>query len=878
MKFAVTCEHNTTSRKHCTALADGTPIHTMAAEFNQHSQRVSCAEGTRLETLDTIYSWLKPGNYPSEKILPDKYEASVFWLSGWAGTGKSTIAQRVAEWCDNLKLLGASFFCSRDVAYCSNALLIFPSIAYQLGRINPEFKKQVSEILRSHPGIQTGHVNFQLEKLIVEPLRHTPEFPSCAIVIDALDECQDDETTSMVVKALSKHITDLAPLRFFLTSRPVINIEAGFEDTGLIEDTQHLILHRVHPELTGRDIKLYLSRELKVMANRYQLGDWPSSVEIATLVNRADNLFIFASTAVKFIRDGIDPKDRLQLILDSTSDSAQYASRLDALYLQVLRTAFPDIDGRDRAKLRMVLGTVVLIRDRLSPASLEALLALPSGTAHRTLLRLHSVLEVASPEGTCRLIHPTFSEFLTNGSRCKNRAFVVDNALQHTLIAQQCLETLQQLKYNICNIEDPTKLNEEVPDLAERIVENIPPHLQYACRHWAFHLKESDIHPELLQSLVTFASKYLLHWLETLSLLGELSVVADALPLVRQKLATLILPIPPATKDLLRIFDECERATLIFSPAIRVSSLQVYRSVIPFCPTGTRLSRVYSSQVSGTAKVICGLDNAWGSTRLNEMRGHSDTVMSMACSSDGRLLVSGSKDSTIRLWDARTGTSWPASSQNSKQTVLPARSGRGFVSFVRLSSPSPGTYTICSAVEGAITAWDVNTKDPSPILSDTQLLGFGGKRCHQVAFSPPGQITACTYIGEDNNIAIYRHVSDGETPDELYQHEPVLLTRHTNTIKCLTFSRGGNLLLSSSDDCSLNIWDMNTKPAPECIGHCPSMVPVRKVAISYNDKIVATFPNERHGLRGINPCLLILTLIRRRACFSPWNFPQTACF
>jgi WD40 repeat protein len=35
--------------------------------------------------------------------------------------------------------------------------------------------------------------------------------------------------------------------------------------------------------------------------------------------------------------------------------------------------------------------------------------------------------------------------------------------------------------------------------------------------------------------------------------------------------------------------------------------------------------------------------------------GHSDSVQSLAFSPDGRLLASGSKDMTIKLWDPATG-------------------------------------------------------------------------------------------------------------------------------------------------------------------------------------------------------------------------------
>lgn len=67
----------------------------------QHGNRGGCLKGTRSAVLDEIELWMYDFGGPP-----------VYWLNGLAGTGKTTIAQTIAERAFADGLLGASFFCS----------------------------------------------------------------------------------------------------------------------------------------------------------------------------------------------------------------------------------------------------------------------------------------------------------------------------------------------------------------------------------------------------------------------------------------------------------------------------------------------------------------------------------------------------------------------------------------------------------------------------------------------------------------------------------------------------------------------------------------------------------------------------------------------
>ena len=544
-------------------IIDGNPPHAISARFDC-KDRARCSDGTRVDILEQVYRWIDtnesqlkdtrvPGG-PSGSVdgaEPTPEKSRIFWINGSAGTGKTTIANTVADTCRSRQILGASFFCSRDDAECSNPNLIFTTIAHQLGQFFPSFHAEVSRALKANPDIGYSSVPYQLEELIVKPLRTVREsFPSCLIVLDALDECKDSGATSIILSSLSRYVAELSPLKILVTSRPEQNITKPFKGSQLNPTTQRLILHEIELGVVQNDIERFLASSLARIRDFYELRPWwPSEEAIHALALLSSGLFIFAATSVKFIddRNYSDPRGQLaDLIRNAATVAASPSSphyHLDLLYMQVLIHAFPGgMSSRLAGRLKMVLGTIVLLQDPLSSLAVEMLLSLEGNSVRETLAHLHAVVIVPEDEvQVIRLLHPSFFDFITNATRCRNPKFVVDAKTQHTLLAQACLSTMKNLRRDICGINDPSILNSEVDDLPTRILKHIPPHLQYACRHWAFHLTNAMISDTLLDLLKEFCSKYLLYWVEVCSLLSNLRNALLSLDAARRALVVCFL-------------------------------------------------------------------------------------------------------------------------------------------------------------------------------------------------------------------------------------------------------------------------------------------------------------------------------------------------
>lgn len=475
--------------------------------------------------MTKIDSWIA-NTYDDEPVI--------FWLSGPAGTGKSTIAQTVAEKQAARERLGASFFFSRDRASQKDALLLFPTLAFQLACVDPEYKQILANILKMTPDAAHADIRSQSRRLMSEAcfsLRERRE--PFVIVIDALDECEPDSGAEIILEAWA---TDPGPFRgkikLLITSRPEHRIHTK------LQQLSHHIHHDISQLPVQDDILTYLQYHLNLIAIRCDVEiPWPKQDVLEKLMARTDAFFIWAATAVKFIGDEAwnDPEHQMQVLLDRDGHALGTVKTIDSLYMTVLSRAIPSDDPALSDRFRTVVGAVLLIQDPMSAQTLEDFLSLSRGTVLRTLRQLRSVILIPDRhESPIRVFHQSFPEFLTNSERCEDPRFVIDAPAVHFKLGTLCLKQLSALRRDICDIRDATRLNSEVPDLEDRLGRAVPNFLRYACLHFASHISASASYEGRFTKLITdFCNSKILAWIETVSYLGHLEVVGPALKSLR---------------------------------------------------------------------------------------------------------------------------------------------------------------------------------------------------------------------------------------------------------------------------------------------------------------------------------------------------------
>jgi len=160
--------------------------------------------------------------------------------------------------------------------------------------------------------------------------------------------------------------------------------------------------------------------------------------------------------------------------------------------------------------------------------------------------------------------------------------------------------------------------------------------------------------------------------------------------------------------------------------------------------------------------------------------GHSSIVTSVAFSPDGKQIISGSNDNTVKLWDVATGR------------IIRTLSGHTHYVFSVAFSPD-GRQILSGSWDNTIKLWDTAT--------GREIRTFSGHTdgVRSVTFSPDGR----QIISGSNDFTI-------KLWDTVTGREIRSLSGHTNNVSSVAFSPDGKQIISGSSDRTVKLWDMAT--------------------------------------------------------------------
>ena len=253
---------------------------------------------------------------------------------------------------------------------------------------------------------------------------------------------------------------------------------------------------------------------------------------------------------------------------------------------------------------------------------------------------------------------------------------------------------------------------------------------------------------------------------------------------------------------------------------------------VAFAPNGDMLASLSISIQSSDSKAEILLWDAATGEYITTLIGHDKAIdnsiplhsSSIAFSPNGEILVSGSLDGTVRLWDANTATS-DSFFRQLRRTVFGYHKGtiRAHTSHVLSVALSPDGRILASGSSNtAIRLWDSHTRK----LQTT--LNAHGAAIKCVSFSPDGR----TLASADENGTIHLW-------DPITAHCKATLIRDPRVhslINSLVFSPGGSTLASGGN--GIHLWDLNTLQLTRTfIGHKSN---VHSVAFSPDGQTLAS--------------------------------------
>ncbi|KAG4432782.1 hypothetical protein IFR05_011734 [Cadophora sp. M221] len=751
-------------------------------------------EDTKGGLLEGSYRWaLETSDFQQWQNNPQTW---LLWIKGDPGKGKTMllcgIINELKKSLPKSTLL-SYFFCQATESRINNATAVLRGLIYLLVNEQPSL---ISHVRKKYD--QAGKALFEdsntwvaLSEIFANILQD-PKLNNTCLIVDALDECEVDLPKLLDLIVQTSYISPRT--KWIVSSRNWPSIEKDL-DRATHKASMCLELNE---KSVSAAVTTYITSKVNWLSERQHYDMETRDAVQRYLSSSANGTFLWVALVCQELAviSAWEVEDML----------SAFPPGLDALYMRMIKQISI---SRTAKRCTSILAVVSVIHRPITLDELPSFVDMPprSSSSYKALAEIigHCGSFLTLRDRTISFVHQSAKDFLINKAR--NIVFPSGMAGIHYTIFSRSLQVLRTvLRRDVYSLRAPGisigQVKQPDPDPLAAV--------RYSCLYWVDHLLDCRSRKDIIKDLedsglvYSFLCQYFLYWLEALSLLKSLS---EGVVMI-QKLEDLLYD---GSLNLHEFIYDARRFAVSYRSIIEQAPLQAYCSALIFTPETSIIRKTFEACIPSWIKRTPRVETHWNAM-LQTLEGHTDYVSSVAFSPDGKQIVSGSRDQTVRRWDAATG-----------QLLLPVLEGHtDVVSSVAFSPDSK--QIVSGSWDRTVRRWDAVTGQPLlPALEGHM------NWVSSVAFSPDGkQIVS----GSEDRIVRRWDAATGQ---------PILpaLEGHTNLVTSVAFSPDGKQIVSGSYDQTVRRWDAATgQPLlPVLEGHTNG---VTSVAFSLDGKHIVS--------------------------------------
>ncbi|KAF1361606.1 HET-D [Lizonia empirigonia] len=728
-------------------------------------------EETKGGLLAGAYRWILDNN--TFQQWQQEPESRLLWVKGDPGKGKTMLLCGIIDELPNLTpkpTLFSYFFCQATDSRINSATAVLRGLLYMLVDQQPSLAVHVRKKHDREGGSLFNDANawVALTEIFAAVLRDTG-LSTTYLIIDALDECTTDQLK--LLRFIAEQSSASSRVKWIVSSRNWPAIEEQLERA---EHKTRLSLE-LNAESVAAAVDVFIHQKVDHLAREKQYEEDLRHAVLQHFKSNANDTFLWVALVCQALKE-TDTWNVLERL-------TEFPPGLDSLYERMLPS---EIEYRDANMcLRVLAVTAVLYR----PVTVAELVVLTKQLA-RFANRLESVRKIIGLCGsfltlrddTVYFVHQSAKDFLV--TKALNEVFPDGTDCVHQDIFAKSLTVLHEtLHRDVYNLRAPGyPIGDVRPPLPDPLAVS-----RYPCVYWIDHfcdskynsLADSATNQEDTRTIDAFLRQKYLYWLEALSLCSSM-----ARGIVSMTRLWHLVQVQPTqglgdTDALTEIVYDARRFIMYHKEAVEKYPLQAYASALLFSPADSITRRLFQHEEPKEVTIKPAISNGW-SACLQTLEGHSDYVSSVAFSHDSTWLASASGDSTVKIWDASSGTCLHTLEGHSR-----------YVSSVAFSHDS--TWLASASDDSTVKIWDAS--------SGTCLHTLEGhsSSVSSVAFSHDS--TWLASASDDSTVKIW----DASSGTCLHT-----LEGHSRYVSSVAFSHDSTWLASASDDSTVKIWDASS--------------------------------------------------------------------